>query len=108
MPQASPIATRWLIALIAACGLTFNALAQNAPGERADASITRSVRAAILAVPALKTMDIRVHTRRGIVRLTGFVDSLADIERADRIVRRIDGVGGVRNDLQVANRPSRA
>jgi len=99
---------KWLAALLAACGVAFTALAQDEPGQREDASITRSVQDAILAVPALKAMDIRVETLRGIVRLTGFVNSVGDIAQATRIARGVEGVGGVRNDLQVANRPSRA
>jgi hypothetical protein len=105
MVQRQAIWLTWIVALLAACSF---ALAQDAPGERADASITRSVQDAILAVPALKAMDIRVETLRGIVRLSGFVDSIADIAQADRIVRRVQGVGGVRNELRVSNRPSRA
>jgi hyperosmotically inducible protein len=108
MVQGQAILLAWTVALLAACGFALTALAQDAPGERADASITRSVQDAILAVPALKAMDIRVDTRRGIVRLTGFVNSIADIAQADRIARRVQGVGGVRNDLRVSNRPSRA
>jgi hyperosmotically inducible periplasmic protein len=108
MVQTQAIWLKWLAALLAACSFALTALAQDAPGERADASITRSVQNAILAVPALKAMDIRVETLRGIVRLTGFVNSLGDIAQADRIARRIEGVGGVRNELRVANRPSRA
>jgi hyperosmotically inducible periplasmic protein len=108
MVQKRVIGLTWIVALLAACGFAFTALAQDTPGERADASITRSVQEAILAVPALKAMDIRVETLRGIVRLTGFVNSIADIAQADRIVRRVQGVGGLRNDLRVSNRPSRA
>jgi hyperosmotically inducible periplasmic protein len=108
MVQRKAIWLTWIVALLAACSLALTALAQDEPGERADASITRSVQDAILAVPALKAMDIRVETQRGIVRLTGFVNSIADIAQADRIVRRVQGVGGVRNDLRVSNRPSRA
>jgi hyperosmotically inducible periplasmic protein len=108
MAQRQAIRMTWLAALLAACSLAFTALAQDAPGERADASITRSVQDALLAVPALKTMDIRVATRRGIVQLTGFVNSITDIAQADRIARGVQGVGAVRNHLRVANRPSRA
>ena len=105
MVQRKAIWLTRIVALLAACSLALTALAQDEPGERADASITRSVQD---AVPALKAMDIRVETLRGIVRLTGFVNSIADIAQADRIARRVQGVGGVRNDLRVSNRPSRA
>jgi hyperosmotically inducible protein len=108
MMQRQLVSLTWIVALLAACGFALTAFAQDAPGERADASITRSVEDAIFAVPALKAMDIRVETRRGIVRLSGFVSSLADIVQVDSIVRRVDGVGGIRNNLRVANRPSRA
>jgi len=108
MIQRQAIWLKSLAALLVACGFTFTALAQDEPGQRADASITRSVQDAILAVPALKAMDIRVETVRGIVRLTGFVNSIADIAQADRIAHGVRGVGGVRNHLRVANRPSRA
>jgi osmotically-inducible protein OsmY len=102
------IPVAWIVALLAALGFALTALAQDAPGERADASITRSVERAIFAVPALKAMDIRVETRRGIVRLTGFVGAFPDIVQVDWIVRQVDGVSGIRNNLRVANRPARA
>ena len=77
-------------------------------GEFTDVSITRHVEDAILAVPALAVMDIRVGTREGNVWLTGFVNSLADILRADAIARGVHGVDGVHNRLRIADRASRA
>lgn len=83
------------------------ALAQG-DGENTDVSITRRVENAIFAVPALGAMDIRVGTRERNVRLTGFVNSIADIGQADSIARGIHGVDTVHNHLRIADRPSRA
>ena len=53
-------------------------------------------------------MRIWVETRDRVVHLSGFVYSMAQLQRAEALARRIEGVASVRNAVRVADRPSRA
>jgi osmotically-inducible protein OsmY len=72
------------------------------PGEYVDDSvITTKVKAAVLEESSLKSAEINVETYKGIVQLTGFVRSRADINKAVAIARGIKGVTSVKNDMIV-------
>jgi osmotically-inducible protein OsmY len=73
-----------------------------------DAVITELVTSALHNDPVLRKMNIAVATQDGVVRLSGFVDSMAQVDRAGDLARRVEGVSGVRNTIRVTNRPSRA
>jgi hyperosmotically inducible protein len=80
--------------------------ASTAPGTSVgtkidDTAITTRVKAALLADPEIKGMDITVETRKSEVQLSGFVDSSAQIDRAIDIAKRTQGVGGVQNMLEI-------
>lgn len=94
-------------ALIAAAAAAGGVHAQAKPPS-ADAAITARVERVLTQDAYLGRMDIRVETREGIVSLTGFVSSVADITKAGELARAAAGVSGVRNGLRVADRPSRA
>jgi osmotically-inducible protein OsmY len=66
-----------------------------------DAVITTKVKAAVLEEPSLKSVEINVETHRGIVQLSGFVTSQADIDKAVAISRNIKGATSVKNDMIV-------
>jgi osmotically-inducible protein OsmY len=51
--------------------------------------------------PGVRSTDIGVSVHEGVVSLSGFVDSFIDKFDAERAVKRIFGVKGVANDLQV-------
>lgn len=75
---------------------------QESTGEYIDDSvITNKVKAAILGDPALKVMQINVETFKGVVQLSGFVDSKAMIDRAVEVTRGVAGVKSVKNDMRV-------
>jgi osmotically-inducible protein OsmY len=72
------------------------------PGEYVDdAVITSKVKAAVLADSSLKSAEINVETYKGIVQLTGFVRSRADIDKAVSVARSVKGVTSVKNDMIV-------
>jgi hypothetical protein len=73
-----------------------------------DSVITQRVSSALGRDPLLMQMHITVQTREGVVHLTGFVDSMSQLERAALLARRVEGVSGVKNAIRVAIRPSRA
>ena len=94
-----------LVAALAVCGA---ALAQAKGAGFSDAVITGRVVSALEKVAVLKAKYIVVETRGGVVHLRGYVDSIAQSDRAAALARGIEGVSDVRNALRVTNPPSRA
>jgi len=71
-------------------------------GEYVDDSvITTKVKAAILNEPGLSSAEINVETFKGVVQLSGFVTSRADINKAIEIARNVKGVHSVKNDMRL-------
>ncbi|MFN3880929.1 MAG: BON domain-containing protein [Nitrincola lacisaponensis] len=66
-----------------------------------DATITTRVKAAIFDDPGLRFHEINVETFDGVVQLSGFVSSQAEINHAVQMTRRIEGVKSVRNDMRL-------
>lgn len=66
-----------------------------------DSLITTKAKAAIFGTPDLKTLQISVETRQGEVTLTGMVDSAAAKMKAEEVVKSIEGVNSVTNNLEV-------
>lgn len=66
-----------------------------------DAVITTKVKSAILGEPALKSLEIKVETFKGIVQLSGFVSSSSAENKAVEVARSIKGVKSVKDDMQV-------
>ncbi|MDD5177201.1 MAG: BON domain-containing protein [Sterolibacterium sp.] len=66
-----------------------------------DSVITTKVKAAVLGEPTLKSAEINVETYKGVVQLTGFVNSRASVEKAAEIARGVKGVTSVKNDMIV-------
>ena len=74
---------------------------QEGTGEYVDDSvITDKVKAAIYNEPALKSAEINVETYKGIVQLSGFVNSQSDWQKAVEIARSVKGVKSVKNDMR--------
>ena len=71
-------------------------------GEYVDDSvITTKVKAAIFNEPGLKSFEINVETYKGVVQLSGFVSSEADINKAVDVARSVKGVVSVKNNMRV-------
>jgi hyperosmotically inducible protein len=66
-----------------------------------DAAITTKVKAAIFAEPGLKTLQISVDTVKGVVTLSGSVDSRSNSDRAKQLAGAVAGVRDVENQLTV-------
>ncbi len=87
-------------------GQTSGATSSRSPGESAaksldDALITTKVKAKLLEDQSLKSLQIHVTTRKGVVHLTGNVVHAKDVSRAVQIAQAIPGVKMVMSDLQV-------
>jgi osmotically-inducible protein OsmY len=66
-----------------------------------DSVITTKVKTAIFNEPTLKTLQINVETFKGVVQLSGFVDSEQSAGRAAEVARSVNGVVSVKNNLIV-------
>jgi osmotically-inducible protein OsmY len=88
-----------LIATFAACASTRT---HESTGEYVDASvITTKVKALLAEDDFLKLFQISVETYKGIVQLSGFVNSQQAVDKAGQIARSVQGVKSVRNNLIV-------
>ncbi|MGF6508771.1 BON domain-containing protein [Paraburkholderia sp. 32] len=74
-----------------------------APGAIAtdDATLARRVKQALVADPALRSLPMSVATYRGVVQLSGYVDSEAQILEALAVTHGVPGVQSVSNDLHL-------
>jgi osmotically-inducible protein OsmY len=73
---------------------------QEGTGEYVDDTvITTKVKAAILGEPGLKSAEINVETFKGVVQLSGFVNSNADISTATKVASAVNGVTSVKNNM---------
>ena len=66
-----------------------------------DTALTTKVKAAIFTEPTLKSAEINVETFKGVVQLSGFISSQADINNALRVARGVDGVKSVKNSMRL-------
>lgn len=84
---------------VAGCASTSG---QSSTGEYFDDTvITTKVKTAILNEPGLKSMEINVETYKGVVQLSGFVNSQADINKAIEVARGVPGVQSVKNSMKL-------
>ena len=71
-------------------------------GEYVDDSVvTTKVKAMLFDEPNLRSGQINVETFKGVVQLSGFVSSQADINRAIEVARKVKGVTSVKNDMRL-------
>lgn len=98
---------RFAILLLAAAaftgiaGCTTSAKQESAGQYVDDTVITTRVKAAILKDASLKSMEINVETFKGVVQLSGFVNSEADIKRAVLVTQGVPGVKSIKNDMRL-------
>lgn len=66
-----------------------------------DAVITTKVKAALIEDPMTKAYQINVETYKGVVQLSGFVNSYDEANRAVQLARGVKGVTSVKNDMRL-------
>ena len=67
-----------------------------------DAALTAKVKSAIATDAGAKTAAaVNVETYRGVVQLTGFVDSDEQVTRAVSAAKKVQGVRSVKNDIRL-------
>jgi osmotically-inducible protein OsmY len=68
---------------------------------KSDSEIERDVKEELQWDPDLDATDIAASVKKGVVTLTGFVKSYTDKYEAEAAAKRVAGVSGVANDLEV-------
>lgn len=74
---------------------------QNVKRVYNDAELVTKVKAMLVKDAGLKTMKLNVDAYKGTVILSGFVDSQAQAQQAERIAKSVQGVQTVKNSLVV-------
>ena len=68
-----------------------------------DSVITGKVKAALVADETTKAHQISVETFKGVVQLSGFVDTAEARSRATQVAQTVEGVKQVKNELALRN-----
>jgi len=68
---------------------------------KSDIDIKRDVEEELRLNPDLDATDVAVAVKSGVVSLSGFVRSYSQRWEAERTVKRVNGVTGVANDIEV-------
>jgi hyperosmotically inducible protein len=89
------------ILLISAWGCASTATKEGTGEYVDDSVITTKVKAAIFNDSTLKVNEINVETFKGVVQLSGFVRSQADIDKAVQVAGGVAGVKSVKNDMRI-------
>lgn len=90
-----------VLALMTAAGCASTKTTEGTGEYVDDSMITSKVKAAIVNEPTLSSAEINVETFKGVVQLSGFVNSRADITTAVSVARSVGGVKSVKNDMRL-------
>ena len=90
------VLSMFIFALVA-CASTSK---RESTGEYVDDSvITTKVKSLLAEDDFLKSFQIGVETYKGVVQLSGFVNSQAAVDKAVQIAKSVQGIKSVKNDL---------
>jgi osmotically-inducible protein OsmY len=88
---------------LGACASSDDRTSRRSQGEFTDdAALTAKVKSAIATDAGARTASaVNVDTYRGVVQLTGFVDSEDQATRAVSAAKKVQGVRSVKNDIRL-------
>jgi hyperosmotically inducible protein len=66
-----------------------------------DTVVTAKVKSALLGDDYVKSLDVKVVTRKGVVMLSGFADNQAQIDRSILVTKSVPGVNTVDNKMSL-------
>ena len=95
---------RYLVLLVVIASLVgcASTRTQESTGQYVDDSvITTKVKGLLAGDDFLKSFQIGVETFKGVVQLSGFVNSQKAVDKAIQITRSVEGVKSIKNDLIV-------
>jgi hyperosmotically inducible periplasmic protein len=88
-----------LATLAAACAAT--PTQESTGGYVDDSTITAKIKSDLVQDNKVSSTDVHVKTYKGVVDLSGFVNSQAEISEAGIVARQVSGVKAVHNNLIV-------
>jgi hyperosmotically inducible periplasmic protein len=92
----------FLFTLVAYIGCASQSAQSRSTGTYVDdKTISAKIKADLIGDPLTKAREIDVNTYKGIVQLSGFVDTPEASQRAEQIARNTKGVVDVKNNLIV-------
>jgi hyperosmotically inducible periplasmic protein len=105
-PQVILFRYLFVVAIAGIIAIGINGCASNKTHESTgqfvdDAAITTKVKAKFLEDPLVSGLRISVETYKGIVQLSGFANSRAEIKQAGALAQQVDDVQSVRNDIHL-------
>ena len=92
--------------LLTACGrspevVQASAAVTTVGTEIDDSVVTTKVKSALLGDPEIKSLDVKVETRKGKVQLSGFVDSQVRMDNIIALARKVEGVKDIENGMSL-------
>ena len=89
------------LSALSGCSSTSTGTHESIGEYKDDTIITTKVKTALAKDPVVKAYQVSVETYRGVVQLSGFVDSEASVQRAGQVAQSVAGVRTVKNEIQV-------
>lgn len=99
---------KWVPALLASVVFAVaTAQADKSTGEVVDDNtVNASVKSALIGNKTTKAHDINVETYKGVVQLSGFVDTAAEKDEAAKVAAGVSGVKSVKNSISIGGKTS--
>jgi hypothetical protein len=104
IPKFSVVLSCTVLALLGAFSGCQSTTGKTAGQTMSDASITTAVQTKLTSDRLSNFPRIDVDTERGVVNLSGVVETEAQRARAERLALQVNGVVRVNNNLQIQNR----
>ncbi len=95
------LATLLAVAAVSSIGCASTRTSEGTGEYVDDTVITAKVKSAFLGEKGLKVAEINVETFKGVVQLSGFIESRADADRAIGLARAVSGVTSVKDDMRI-------
>jgi len=86
---------------LAACAGTGTNTRESTGGSFNDSLLTNRVRTALISERGVTSSQIHIETFRGVVQLSGFVDSQDMVDKAVNATRHVSGVKAVEDRMTV-------
>ena len=104
IPKFSVVLSCAVLALLGTLSACQSTTGKTASQTMSDASISTAVQTKLTSDRVSNFPRIDVDTERGVVNLSGVVETEAQRARAERLARQVEGVVRVNNNLQIQNR----
>ncbi|MGZ4971052.1 MAG: BON domain-containing protein [Methylobacter sp.] len=87
------------LTLLTAAGCASSPKAEGTGEYVDDSVVTTKVKAALVNDPNVSAAEVNVETFKGVVQLSGFVKTRAEMNRAIEVARGVPGVKSVKNNM---------